>query len=339
MNRSDWYPVHNSLIEMAKLSKVLLSLSLSLSLLLSSNTALAEEERPKIAVAYDIGFKGDEGFNDAVSQALELAKARYRLVPPFVREVPTSGTTVDRLSKLRFLAKNGYSLIIAVGAGYRDTLRRAATEYPNVQFALINDRSLGQLNISNIYFDELELARIAGVIAGAHSKRRVVAIIGATPDLEAGFRKAVIAVSKRNKVIALPFPEDVSQLEPALGKADVVYSLWDKDSRVFDLVTSRKTRTVYIARNPDQFFARIGTNPKVIASLEKVLTRPISQLVRLALREDALIDVIDESNGVFGRIYNSKNQGIKVRLGSAIPAGERTTINAALQKLSISAIN
>ncbi len=48
----------------------------------------AEERTPRIAIAYDIGFKGDGGFNDAVSEALALAKKRFNLVPPFVREVP-----------------------------------------------------------------------------------------------------------------------------------------------------------------------------------------------------------------------------------------------------------
>ncbi|MFM8783351.1 MAG: BMP family ABC transporter substrate-binding protein, partial [Actinomycetota bacterium] len=119
---------------------------LTFSLLLPSAVASAEERTPRIAVAYDIGFKGDGGFNDAVSAALALAKRRFDLVPPFVREVPTSGTAVDRLSKLRFLAKNGYTLIITVGSGYRETVRRVSMEYPETQFAPINDKTLGQLN-------------------------------------------------------------------------------------------------------------------------------------------------------------------------------------------------
>ncbi|NCX17008.1 MAG: hypothetical protein EBX24_08030 [Actinobacteria bacterium] len=74
----------------------------------------AEEFQPKVAVAYDIGFLGDNSFNDAVNSALNLAKKKYSLYEPFVREVPTNGTAVDRLTRLRFLAKNGYTLIIAV---------------------------------------------------------------------------------------------------------------------------------------------------------------------------------------------------------------------------------
>ena len=38
-------------------------------------------------------------------------------------------------------------------------------------------QTLGQMNISNIYFDEVEAAQIAGTIAEAKSKTRVVAVI------------------------------------------------------------------------------------------------------------------------------------------------------------------
>ena len=122
------------------------------------NPVQSEELPPKVAVAYDIGFLGDNSFNDAVNAALTQAKKKYKLVEPFVREVPTNGTAVDRLSRLRFLAKSGYTLIITVGSGYRDTVKRVSMEFPETQFAIINDRTLGQLNISNIYFNEFDCA-------------------------------------------------------------------------------------------------------------------------------------------------------------------------------------
>ncbi|MFZ9572439.1 MAG: BMP family ABC transporter substrate-binding protein, partial [Bacteroidia bacterium] len=81
---------------------------------------------------------------------------------PFIREVPTNGTAVDRLSRIRFLAKSGYTLIVAVGAGYRETVRRVSIENPEIQFAIINDKVLGQMNISNIYFKESDGAYLVG---------------------------------------------------------------------------------------------------------------------------------------------------------------------------------
>ena len=99
---------------------------------------------------------------------------------PFVREVPTNGTNLDRLTRLRFLCKSGYTTIITVGAGYRDIVRRVSIEFPRIQFALVNDKTLGQLNITNIYFNEDQAAYLAGVIAAAQSKMKSIAIISPT---------------------------------------------------------------------------------------------------------------------------------------------------------------
>ena len=77
-----------------KFKALFLALVLTLS---SMKFAYSEEFQPKVAVAYDIGFLGDNSFNDAVNGALSIAKKKYNLVEPFIREVPTNGTAVDRL--------------------------------------------------------------------------------------------------------------------------------------------------------------------------------------------------------------------------------------------------
>ena len=292
---------------------------LTFTLLLPLAVASAEERTPRIAVAYDIGFKGDGGFNDAVSDALALAKRRFDLVPPFVREVPTSGTAVDRLSKLRFLAKNGYTLIITVGSGYRETVRRVSMEYPETQFAPINDKTLGQMNISNIYFDEVEAAQIAGTIAGAKSKTRVVAVIAGSEEVNSAFA----AAAKGTEVLRITFNGDVSSFSAALGRADVVYSLWDRDAKVYERVINRTLKTFYIARNPDQYFANLNSHPRVIAVLEKKLAKPISQLVRLGLENRALTDVVDAQLGIYGRRYGVANGGLTYKLKEGQPAVAR----------------
>jgi len=289
---------------------------LTFTLLLPLAVASAEERTPRIAVAYDIGFKGDGGFNDAVSDALALAKRRFDLVPPFVREVPTSGTAVDRLSKLRFLAKNGYTLIITVGSGYRETVRRVSMEYPETQFAPINDKTLGQMNISNIYFDEVEAAQIAGTIAGAKSKTRVVAVIAGSEEVNSAFA----AAAKGTEVLRITFNGDVSSFSAALGRADVVYSLWDRDAKVYESVINRTLKTFYIARNPDQYFVNLNSHPRVIAVVEKKLNKPISQLVRLGLENRALIDVVDAERGIYGRRYGVANGGLTYKLKEGQPA-------------------
>lgn len=276
----------------------------------------SEELPPKVAVAYDIGFLGDNSFNDAVNVALSQVKKKYKLVEPFVREVPTNGTAVDRLSRLRFLAKSGYTLIITVGSGYRDTVKRVSMEFPETQFAIINDRTLGQLNISNIYFNEFDSAYLAGVLAASNSKRKAIGFIGSDPDLFTSFRKGAIDTSSKVKIFNIPYPDDISNLKSAVAKVDIAYSTWDGDAQVVSTVLDSFSGKVrLIAETPDQFFALLPSAQKVvIATVQKNLAKPIDDIVGAALESRSIIDVLDESEGIYGREYSAKNAGITVRV-------------------------
>ena len=280
------------------------------------NPVQSEELPPKVAVAYDIGFLGDNSFNDAVNAALTQAKKKYKLVEPFVREVPTNGTAVDRLSRLRFLAKNGYTLIIVVGPGYRDTVKRVSMEFPETQFAIINDRTLGQLNISNIYFNEFDGAYLAGVLAASNSKRKAIGFIGSDPDLYASFRKGARDTSLKVKVFNISYPDEISSLKTALAKVDIAYSTWDGDAQVVStILDSFVGKVSLINETPDQFFALLPSAQKVvIATVQKNLTKPIDDIVGSALENRSIIDVLDEAEGIYGREYSVKNGGISLRI-------------------------
>ena len=151
-----------------------LFIALTISLFSPSTPAIAAE--PKVAIAYDIGFLGDNSFNDAVHLALRAAKKKYGLVEPFVREVPTNGTAVDRLTRLRFLAKSGYTLIIAVGPGYRETVRRVSMEYTETQFALINDKELGTIKYFKCFLSRRSRGHLCGCTRCPSIKEKICGI-------------------------------------------------------------------------------------------------------------------------------------------------------------------
>lgn len=304
-------------------------------ILTSFPSARAVDAPPKIAIAYDIGFLGDNSFNDAVSQALNIAKRKYELEEPFVREVPTNGSAVDRLTRIRFLAKNGYTLIIAVGAGYRETIKRVSMEYPEVQFALVNDKTLGQMNISNIYFNENDGAYLAGVLAASVTKRKSVGFIGSDPGLYASFVKGVRATAKKVTALKIVYPDDLSNFVSALERVDVAYSTWDGDAEVMSLVLERFSKRVgLIAERPDQYFAALPNFQKVlIATVEKSLSRPINQLIAAALQGRAIIDILDEERGIYGREYSAKNGGISLRLLSSAAKKSALRVNAAISSI------
>ncbi len=310
-----------------------LLIALTVSLLSPFTPAIAAE--PKVAIAYDIGFLGDNSFNDAVHLALKAAKKKYGLVEPFVREVPTNGTTVDRLTRLRFLAKSGYTLIIAVGPGYRQTVARVSKEYTETQFAIINDKSIAQLNVSNVYFREDHGAYLAGISAANLSKRKSIAFIGSEPELLESFIRGARVNFPKIKIKNISYPDSVESLRSQLSGVDIAYSTWDGDSSVVEVISEGFAGKIkLISEIPDQYFAQIPqTKSIVVATVSKQMTKPISQLVSAALESRAIIDVLDDAEGIYGREYNATNGGVGITFNIAVNSSLKSQLRQALLQL------
>ena len=310
-----------------------LLIALTVSLFSPFTTAIAAE--PKVAIAYDIGFLGDNSFNDAVHLALKAAKKKYGLVEPFVREVPTNGTTVDRLTRLRFLAKSGYTLIIAVGPGYRQTVARVSKEYTETQFAIINDKSIAQLNVSNVYFREDHGAYLAGISAANLSKRKSIAFIGSEPELLESFIRGARVNFPKIKIKNISYPDSVESLRSQLSGVDIAYSTWDGDSSVVEVISEGFAGKIkLISEIPDQYFAQIPqTKSIVVATVSKQMTKPISQLVSAALESRAIIDVLDDAEGIYGREYNATNGGVGITFNIAVNSSLKSQLRQALLQL------
>ena len=310
-----------------------LLIALTISLFSPFTTAIAAE--PKVAIAYDIGFLGDNSFNDAVHLALKAAKKKYGLVEPFVREVPTNGTAVDRLTRLRFLAKSGYTLIIAVGPGYRQTVARVSKEYTETQFAIINDKSIAQLNVSNIYFREDHGAYLAGIAAANLSKRKSIAFIGSEPELLESFTKGARVNFPKVKIKNVSYPDSVESLRSQLSGVDIAYSTWDGDPSVVAVISEDFAGKIkLISEIPDQYFAQIPqTKSIVVATVSKQMSKPISQLVSAALESRAIIDVLDDAEGIYGREYNATNGGVGITFNIAVNSSLKSQLRQALIQL------
>ena len=310
-----------------------LLIALTISLFSPFTTAIAAE--PKVAIAYDIGFLGDNSFNDAVHLALKAAKKKYGLVEPFVREIPTNGTTVDRLTRLRFLAKSGYTLIIAVGPGYRQTVARVSKEYTETQFAIINDKSIAQLNVSNIYFREDHGAYLAGIAAANLSKRKSIAFIGSEPELLESFTKGARVNFPKVKIKNVSYPDSVESLRSQLSGVDIAYSTWDGDPSVVAVISEDFAGKIkLISEIPDQYFAQIPqTKSIVVATVSKQMSKPISQLVSAALESRAIIDVLDDAEGIYGREYNATNGGVGITFNISVNSSLKSQLRQALIQL------
>ena len=119
-------------------------------------------KKPKIAVVYDIGGRGDLSFNDMAYLGAKRAADEFNLKLVEVQ----STTQEDYLPNLRSLAQSGeYILIIAVGFLMTDAVSQVADEYPDQKFAIIDGYIPDKPNVLSILFREHEGSALVGALA------------------------------------------------------------------------------------------------------------------------------------------------------------------------------
>lgn len=154
----------------------------------------------KVGMAYDIGGRGDQSFNDAAAAGLDKAKAE---LGASTKEASAAQGEADsaKQERLQQLIDAGYTNIVAVGFAYAKAVGAAAKANPDVKFAIVDDASADATgaNIENIVFAENEGSFLVGAAAALKSKAGHVGFIGGVQtDLikkfEAGYAAGAKAV-------------------------------------------------------------------------------------------------------------------------------------------------
>lgn len=158
----------------------------------------------KVGMAYDVGGRGDKSFNDAAAAGLDKAKADFGVQTKELSAV-NGETDAQKEERLRLLASGGYNPVIAVGFAYATATKKVAAEFPNINFAIIDDSSFSAPNVANLVFAENEGSYLVGVIAAQASKTGNVGYIGGvlTPLLqkfEAGYTAGAKSINPSIKV-------------------------------------------------------------------------------------------------------------------------------------------
>ena len=79
--------------------------------------------------------------------------------------------TTTRIQRLDLLAKSGYNPVIAVGFVYATALGKVAPKYPNTKFAIVDDATVQQPNVTDLLFAEQEGSFLVGAAAARRSPR------------------------------------------------------------------------------------------------------------------------------------------------------------------------
>ncbi|MEV6326597.1 BMP family ABC transporter substrate-binding protein [Streptomyces sp. NPDC051909] len=180
----------------------------------------------KAAIAYDIGGRGDQSFNDAAYEGLK--KAEDELKVKGAEAEPGQGESdADKVARLTTLARAGNNPVIGVGFAYAPAIEKVAKQFPKTTFGLIDDTSKTGPNIANLVFNEEQGSYLAGVAAAKASKTGTVGFIGGVEvplikKFEAGFVQGVKDTNPKAKVLTqyLTQPPNFDGFsKPDLGKA------------------------------------------------------------------------------------------------------------------------
>ncbi len=97
----------------------------------SSSSSESSDKNLGLALAYDVGGKGDQSFNDAATAGLDQADKEFGYKSTAVE--PQDGESdADKVQRLENLAKQGYNPVIGVGFAYAPAVKepRPSTRRP-----------------------------------------------------------------------------------------------------------------------------------------------------------------------------------------------------------------
>jgi basic membrane protein A len=147
-----------------------------------------------VAIAFDVGGKGDQSFNDAAFAGLTKAKDEYGYKTTAIE--PTEGETdADKEQRLATLAKQGYNPVIGVGFAYGPAMKAVASKYPDTTFGIVDSVVEGK-NVASLVFAEEQASYLAGVAAAKATKSNTVGFVGGVDiplihKFEAGYKQGV----------------------------------------------------------------------------------------------------------------------------------------------------
>ncbi len=94
----------------------------------------------KVGMAYDVGGRGDQSFNDSAAAGLDKAAAEFGVETTEV-EATNGEAESAREERLNQLVDAGYTTSSPSASPTPTSVGKVAAEYPDVKFAIVDDAS------------------------------------------------------------------------------------------------------------------------------------------------------------------------------------------------------
>ncbi|MEN8041114.1 MAG: BMP family ABC transporter substrate-binding protein [Actinomycetota bacterium] len=134
----------------------------------------AAGEGTKVGMAYDIGGRGDQSFNDSAAAGLDKAVEDLGIE---AKELEPTGGGENREENLRVLAEAEHELIFGIGFAFSDSIAAAAADFADTNFAIV-DSVVELPNVASLVFAEEQGSALVGAAAALKSETGTIGFIG-----------------------------------------------------------------------------------------------------------------------------------------------------------------
>ena len=162
---------------MKKILALLLTAVFALSLTACGGGAseeAVEKKDFKIGLVTDVGGVEDQSFNQSAWEGLQRAEKELGVT---VNYLP-SNTDADYGPNIETFVDEGYDLIVCVGYMLADATSTAAQQYPDQQFAIVDDISCVEYeNVACMSFRQEQASYLVGYVAGMMTETDTVGLV------------------------------------------------------------------------------------------------------------------------------------------------------------------
>ncbi|MFI9120278.1 BMP family protein [Streptomyces bikiniensis] len=305
----------------------------------AGSSSASDSKNITAAIAYDIGGRGDQSFNDAAYAGLK--KAEDELGVKGTEAEPSEGEgDADKVQRLTALARAGNNPVIGVGFAYAPAIAKVAKAYPKTTFGLIDDTSVTAPNIANLVFNEEQGSYLAGVAAAKASKTGTVGFIGGVEvplikKFEAGFAQGVKDTNPKAKVLVqyLTQPPNFDGFsKPDLGKAAAQGQLDKGADVIYAAAGLAGSGSIEAAAAADKWAIGVDSDQYNQAGLASYKDHILTSVTK---------DVSDSVFNLIKSVKDGKPQSGEVRYGLAQDGVGLSESNPAYKKMTdvIAAVN
>ncbi|WP_243717435.1 BMP family ABC transporter substrate-binding protein [Actinomadura sp. KC345] len=306
-----------------------------------ADTGGGDGDTMKVGLAYDIGGRGDQSFNDSAAAGLDRAKKELGVETEEISAKPDE-SDADKESRLRLMANQGVNPIMGIGFAYTAAVNKVAKEFPDTKFLVVDADGckVEGPNVAAACFAEAEGSYLVGAAAALKSKTGTIGFIGGVnvpliqrfqAGYEAGAKKAKpdIEILPAKYLTQPPnfngFQDTSLGNEAAKGQldqdADVIYHAAGA-AGIGVIKTVGAAKKWVIGVDSDQY-----NQPAVAGVKEQILTSMVKN-VDVAVF-DFIKSVDDDQFKAGSKVYDLKSGGISY----STSGGKVDDIKEQLEKL------